>query len=290
MLPNRCAMFGKRKNVCGLLVLVGMAALPAAAFAQAKVVVVDTVQSTSRLKLSLRQAVASALDDLSVAMVSPEELSLEDSACTEAACYASLAKRTGASYVLLVQGVANPAGYRLSLDLRDGETGRSLGTDGKDCELCAEDQFAPTIKDRVTKLGTRVMKENEVSAQAGASASTPAVAASPAQRPGVDVSAIPPWWVQPRPMIGLGLGVVGVAAIAVGIYYIAVDGNVTKSSSAGNHPGIMLRDTGKWGWTLVGVGGVAALAGTSMFVWGRDDGTQVEVVMGPASLGLHGKF
>jgi hypothetical protein len=272
-------MFGKRKNLCGLLVLVGISTLPAAAFAQAKVVVVDTVQATSRLKLSVRQAVASALDDLSVAMVPPEDLTLEDSACSDATCYASVAKRTGATYVLLVQGVANPAGYRLSLDVRDGATGRSLGTDGKDCELCAEDQFAPTIKDRVTKLGTRVMKEN--------AAGAPAVAA--AQRPGVDVSSIPPWWAQPRPMIGLGLGVVGLAAIGVGIYYIAVDGNASKSGPLSNHP-IIVRDTAKWGWTLVGVGGVAALAGTSMFVWGRDDGTQVEVVMGPASLGLHGKF
>ena len=283
MLPNRCAMFGKRKNLLGLLVLVGMAALPAAAFAQARVVVVDTVQTTSRLKLSVRQAVASALDDLSVAMVPPEDLTLEDSACADAACYASTAKRTGATYILLVQGVANPAGYRLSLDVRDGETGRSLGTDGKDCELCAEDQFAPTIQDRVTKLWTRVMRES--------AAPTPApVVATPAgQRPGVDVSAIPPWWEQPRPMIGLGLGVAGLAAIGIGVYYIAVDGHASQRSSIDNRP-IILRDTSKWGWTLVGVGGVAALAGTSMFVWGRDDGTQVEVVMGPASLGLHGKF
>src|SRR5664279_2440699 len=225
MLPNRCAMFGKRKNLLGLLVLVGMAALPAAAFAQARVVVVDTVQTTSRLKLSVRQAVASALDDLSVTMVPPGDLTLEDSACTAAACYASVAKRTSATHVLLVQGVANPAGYRLSLDLRDGETGRSLGTDGKDCELCAEDQFAPTIQDRVTKLWTRVMREK--------AAPTPArvVAAPAGQRQGVDVSAIPPWWEQPRPMIGLGLGVVGLAAIGIGVYYIAVDGNVKERST-----------------------------------------------------------
>jgi hypothetical protein len=275
-------MFGKRKNLLGLLVLVGMAALPAAAFAQTKVVVIDTVQASSRLKLSVRQAVASALDDVSVAMVPPEDLTLEDSACTEAACYAAVAKRTSATHVLLVQGVANPAGYRLSLDLRDGENGRSLGTDGKDCELCAEDQFAPTLQDRVTKLWTRVMRES--------AAPTPAAVAVPAgQRPGVDVSSIPPWWQQPRPMIGLGLGIVGLAAIGIGAYYIAVDGNASQTSPIGNHS-IIRRDTSKWGWTLVGVGGVAALAGTSMFVWGRDDGTQVEVVMGPASLGLHGKF
>jgi hypothetical protein len=286
MLPNRCAMFGNRKNLCGLWVLVGMTALPAAAFAQPRVAVVETVQTISRLKLSVRQAVASALDDLLVSMVPPEDLTIEDAACTDAACYAAMAKRTNATYVLLVQGVANPAGYRLSLDMRDGETGRSLGTDNKDCELCAENQFAPTIKDRVTRLGARVMKESESSAQAGA----PVAATAPAKRPGVDVSSIPPWWVQPRPMIGLGLGVAGLAAVGIGIYYIAVDGNVATSSSAGSHPGILVRDTSKWGWTLVGVGGVAALAGTSMFIWGRDDGTQVEVVMGPASLGLHGKF
>jgi hypothetical protein len=276
-------MFGNRKT-WSRLVLFATVLLPAAAFAQSKVVVVDTVQATQKLKPAVRQAVAAAMDDQSVAMIPMESVTAEDLACAEPACFVSTAKRVGASYVLLVQGVANPAGYRLSLDLRDGETGRSLGTDGKDCELCAEDQFAPTIRERVSKLWTRVMRESAAPTPAAPVAATPA-----ADRPGVDLSSIPPWWEQPRPVAGLALGVAGLAAIGIGIYYIAVDGNASESSSTADHP-IILRDTSKWGWTLAGVGGVAALAGASMFIWGRDDGTHVDVVMGPTSVGLHGKF
>ena len=137
----------------GPTVLVGMMVLlPAAALAQAKVVVLDTVQASLQLKLGVRQAVASALDDLSVAMVPLEDLLPEDLACADPACYAAVAKRVEATHILLVQGVANPAGYRLSLDVRDGLTGRTLGTDGKDCELCAEDQLAPTVQEKVTAL------------------------------------------------------------------------------------------------------------------------------------------
>lgn len=279
-------MFCKRKNLFGLVIALATALLPGAVLAQAKVAVVDSVQAPARLKQGVRQAVAAALDDLSVGMVPIEDVRAGDLACADAVCFVSTAQRLAATHVLLVQGVANPAGYRLSLDLRDGETGRSLGTDGKDCELCAEDQFAPTIRDRVTKLWMRVMKE---SAPVQASPSVPAATTPSVQRPGVDVSSIPPWYEQPRPVVGLGLAAAGLAAIGVGIYYIAVDGNASESSAIQNHA-VIQRDTQKWGWTLIGMGGVAALAGTSMFVWGRDDGTQVEVVMNPTSVGLHGKF
>jgi hypothetical protein len=270
-----------------------MVLLPAVAWAQAKVAVVDTVQATLRLKLSIRQAVAGSLDDLSVAMVPLEDLTPEDAACADAACYVTVAKRVGATHLLLVQGVANPAGYRLSLDVRDGETGRSLGTDGKDCELCSEDQFAPTVQDRVSKLWVRVMMTEQAPPPAAPAPTTPPPAAivvpQPEQRPGVDVSTIPPWWQQPTPMMGVGFGVVGGLAAGFGIYYIAADGKSVETSKSNGRP-VIVRDTGKWGWTLLGVGVVGLAAGSAMVIWGRDDGTSVSVAVGPRSLGLQGKF
>jgi hypothetical protein len=272
-----------------------MVLLPAVAWAQAKVAVVDTVQATLRLKLGIRQAVATALDDLSVAMVPMEDLTPEDAACTDPACFAGIAKRVQATHVFIVQGVANPAGYRLTLDVRDGETGRSLGTDAKDCELCAEDQFVPTVQDKVTKLWIRIMQEQQP-------APAPAVEPTPEptpkhmgkvsdtdQRPGVDVSALPPWWQQPTPLMGVGFGAVGLLAVGFGIYYIAQDGKTAETSKANGKP-IILRDTGKWGWSLLGVGAVSLVAGSAMVIWGRDDGTSVSVAVGPRSLGLQGKF
>jgi hypothetical protein len=269
-----------------------MVLLPAAAKAEAaRVAVVDTVQATLRLKLGIRQAVVTALDDLSVAMVPLEDLTAEDAACTDAPCYAALAKRVGATHVFVVQGVANPAGYRLSLDVREGETGRSLGSDGKDCELCAEDQFVPTVQDKVSKLWTRIMKEQSPPPAPLPPPSPPPTIVIPSaeQRPGVDTTAVPPWWKQPTPMMGVGFGAVGLLAAGFGIYYIAVDGNAVQKSQSSGRP-VILRDTGKWGWSLVGVGVVALAAGSAMVIWGRDDGTSVSVAVGPGSLGLQGKF
>ena len=264
--------------------------LPAVAWAQAKVAVVDTVQAALRLKLSVRQAVAGSLDDLSVAMVPMEDLTPEDAACADAPCYAEVAKRVGATHLLLVQGVANPAGYRLSLDVRDGETGRSLGTDGKDCELCSEEQFSTTLQERVTALWKRVMREEARAKAAGRSRHLQPVtgdteARSPAQAP-------TPFWMQRTPMMGLGFGLAGLVGIGVGAYYIAVDGDTVEMSNPRVAEGkpVIIRDTGKWGWTFLGVGAVALIAGTSMVIWGREDGTTVSVAVGPASLGLQGKF
>ena len=281
-------MLRLRRNLLGPLVLIGMVLLPAAASAEGnKVAVVDTVQATLRLKLGIRQAVVTALDDLSIAMVPLEDLTPEDAACTEATCFVEVAKRVQATHVLVVQGVANPAGYRLSLDLRDGETGRTLGSDSKDCELCSEDQFVPTLQEKVTKLWNRVMQEQAAQPVAEPTPPKPTrhamgPVADAETRPGVDVT---PWWKQPTPMMGVGFGVVGALAIGFGVYYIAQDGKVAD----GAHPAI-LRDTGKWGWSLLGVGAVSLVAGSAMLIWGRDDGTSVSVAVGPRSLGLQGKF
>jgi hypothetical protein len=281
----------------GLSLLIGVVALPTAARAETKVAVLDSVQASLNLKLSARQAVANALDDLSVAMTPLEDLTPEDLACSDATCFAEVAKRVGATHLLLVQGVANPAGYRMSLDLRDGVTGRSLGTDGKDCELCAEDQFAPTVQERVKQLWQRVAKEQEAERKAAAKAAAQAKLrdrtlekASDEEVPEVDLHLARPWWKQPTPVMGIGLGTLGLLATGFGIYYVAVDGKTVEKSEIIPDKGIILRDTSKWGWSLIGVGVVSMAAGSAMVIWGRDDGTRVSVAVGPRSLGLAGKF
>jgi hypothetical protein len=279
-------MLSTRRNSFGTLVLLGMLLSPTVVLADsAKVAVVDTVRATLRMKLGIRQAVASALDELSVAMVPLEDLTPEDATCADADCFVALAKRVEATHILVVQGVANPAGYRLSLEVRDGENGRSLGSDGKDCELCAEDQFVPAVQDKVKKLWARVMLEQAPKPPA----MSPVPEAAPGQNPGVDVSAVRPWYQQPTPMMGAGFGAAGLLAIGFGVYYMAVDGNTVETSKSNGKP-IILRDTGKWGWSLLGVGAVSLAAGSTMLIWGRDDGNSVSVAVGPASLGLQGKF
>jgi hypothetical protein len=264
-----------------------MSLVPAVARAQAKVVVLDSVQASLKLKLNVRQAVASALDDLSVAMVPLEDVLPEDAACTDPTCYAAIAKRVQATHVLLVQGVANPAGYRLTLDVRDGESGRTLGTDGKDCELCAEDQLAPTVQEKVTALWIRVMQEQAAAAPsaAGAPATEPAATVTPTPAP----QPAEPWYQQRTPMMGLGFAAAGLVATSFGVYYIIQDGKTVERSAINNKP-IIVRDTGKWGWSLTGVGVVGLLAGSAMMIWGGDDGSNVSVAVGPQSIELRGRF
>jgi hypothetical protein len=263
-----------------------MALLPAAAWAQAKVVVIDTVQASLKLKLGVRQSVATALDDLSVAMVPLEDVLPEDASCADAACYAAVAKRVEATHVLLVQGVANPAGYRLSLDVRDGENGRTLGTDGKDCELCSEAQLAPTVQEKVTTLWVRVMQEQ--AATATPPLQSAAATLAPVRTRVGDTTEETPWWKQRTPGMGLGFAGLGLVGVGFGIYYVAVDGKTAEKSAFGDP--IIKRDTAKWGWSLAGVGAVALLAGSAMIIWGREDGTEVSVAVGPRSIGLLGRF
>jgi hypothetical protein len=270
--------------------LLGLLVSRATFAADAKVAVIDTIQAQLALKLNARQAVASALDDLGVAMVPLEDITPEDGACSESDCFAATAKRVGASHLLLVSGVANPAGYRLMLDLRDGSTGRSLATDGKECELCAEDQFAPTLRDRVTGLWKRVAGQDNAAAMAR-------TATHPAEKPEEDRPpepvVLPPFWSQRTPVMGLAFAAVGLVGIGFGVYYVAVDGAAVQMSQPTNltySSPIVVRDTGKWGWTFIGVGAVSFLAGSAMVIWGREDGSNVTMAIGPGSLGLQGKY
>jgi hypothetical protein len=282
-----------RKHLSLLLVLLGMVLCPVIAQAgDTKVGVVDTIQASLPLKLNARQAVASALDELGVAMVPLEDMTTEDAACTESDCFRASAKRVGATHLLLVAGVANPAGYRLSLDVRDSDSGRSLGTDGKDCELCSEDQFSTTLQERVTSLWKRIAREEARAKAAASKRHLQAVAGDAEEKPTAPPPPAP-IWTQRTPMFGLSLGVLGLVGIGFGAYYIAVDGNTIESThpadAAQSHP-VIVRDTGKWGWSFLGLGAVSVLAGSAMVIWGRDDGTTVSVAVGPSSLGLQGKF
>lgn len=290
-------MLSTRRILFTPTVLVGLLLLPAAAFAQAKIAVIDAVQATPKLKAAERQAIATALDDQGVTMLPLDVVTDADAKCGDPACFAATAKRVGASHLLFLQGVANPAGYRLSLDVREGATGRSLGTDGKDCELCAEDQLAPAVKERVSGLLARVLREQASTVPPAAPAPAPAATSAQAsvvvppsdKRPGLDTSAVAPWYEQRTPIAGLVFTALGAVAIGFGGYYAAVDGNTVEKDKINGAP-IILRDTGKWGWSLIGVGAVCVVGGLSAVIWGADDGTSVSVAVNPSSVGLQGKF
>lgn len=89
--------------------------------------------------------------------------------------------------------------------------------------------------------------------------------------------------------MGLGFGAVGLLAAGFGIYYVAVDGSTLEKDKI-NGKGVWVRDTRAWGWSLIGVGAVSLAAGSAMVIWGGEDGSEVSLAVGPASMGLRGKF
>jgi hypothetical protein len=109
------------------------------------------------------------------------------------------------------------------------------------------------------------------------------------QRPGVDTTALPPWWRQHTPVVGLALAAVGVLAGGFGSYYVAVDGNTLEKDKI-NGNGILVRNTGTWGWSLLGLGAASVVIGSAMVIWGREDGSEISLAVGPASMGLQGRF
>jgi hypothetical protein len=272
-----------------------MALLPLAARAQAepppppppqyKVAVIDTVQAALKLKLGVRGSVASALDALSLSMIPIEDMLPEDASCADQACYTAVAKRVDATHLLLVQGVANPAGYRLTLEVRSAE-GRTLAVENKDCELCAESQLPPTVEEKVKAVWERVLQEQ--AAAAGGSQPPPDDNSQPGDKLIKDRPDRTPWWKQRTPGLGMGFAGLGLVGLGFGIYYVAVDGKAVEKNAFGD--AVVLRDTSKWGWSLIGVGAVSLLAGSAMIIWGRDDGTEVSVAVGPNSVGLQGRF
>jgi hypothetical protein len=289
-------MLRSRRTSLASIALVGLLLSPVAARAQTeapaqtqyRVALIDTVQAALPLKLGVRGSVASALDALSVNMIPIEDMLPEDAACADQACYAAVAKRVGATHLLLVQGVANPAGYRLSLEVRAGEGGRILAVENKDCELCAESQLPPTVEEKVKAVWERVLQEEKAAADVEEQKVQPEPELKKVRVPIEETRSTPPWWQQRTPGLGLGFAGLGLLGLGFGIYYVAVDGNAVEKNAFGD--GVILRDTGKWGWSLMSVGAVSLLAGTAMIIWGRDDGTTVSMAVGPNSVGLQGKF
>jgi multisubunit Na+/H+ antiporter MnhB subunit len=108
-------------------------------------------------------------------------------------------------------------------------------------------------------------------------------------RPGVETAALPPWWKQRTPLTGLGFAAAGLIAGGFGLYYVAVDGNTLEKDKI-NGNGIMVRNTSSWGWSLLGLGAASLAIGSAMIIWGREDGTEISVAVGPASMALQGRF
>jgi len=271
-----------RAGPLGSLIALLAALLGGSAVAAPRVVLLEMAGGTKEIRQEVRAAAEQALRALGVDVVPQERTKTNHDDCKVPSCLAELGRRAGASHVLQIQGGYENESYNLRLDLLDGETGRTLGSDSKECEICSAKDFCRAVRDRSAALWTRVVRE-----QAGAGP-LQAVPVAPVQPDTTGTNLAEPrvrrsFWVQPWPLFGLGLAAGGAALLGFGGYYLAVDGDCVG-------PCVSRRATAGFGWGLLAGGGAALLGGVAIAIWGRDDEAGPTVSLGPGSVALSGRF
>jgi hypothetical protein len=287
-IPNMRSML--RPGLSGIPISVLAALWGGSAVAAPRVVLLEMAGGARDIRQEVRASAEAALRTLGVEVVpqNPVTTALDD--CSIPSCLAELGRQAGASHILEIQGSYVNESYNLRLDLRDGETGRILGSDSKECEICSAKDFYRAVRDRTTALWTRVVREQ---GSAG-SASLPAAKATPAQTDLTEGRAAAPparrpFWRQPLPLLGLGLAAGGAVLLAFGGYYLAVDGKADPSCAA--QPSCPFkRATAGLGWGLLAGGSAALLGGVAIVLWGRDEPTGPAISLGPGTISLLGSF
>jgi hypothetical protein len=271
--------------------LVGLIALLAcpSAWAANRVLVIDSIETIEKLRVEAGEAIKAALSEQQFSDVT--FASQADKACSTLACQVGLARQKKVDFLLMVRGMATGTGYQLSLEVRDVATGRILGSDSKECELCDPKEFTKAVRDRTSLVLNRV--QQEIDAQEALKPPTPPVLPeTPPSKTASDPTTLPAWiergfWEQPLPVVGLGLAVTGAGVLGFGIYLLAIDGNCAAGEKS---PCPIKRDTKTWGLISAGTGAAALIVGSALAIWGQDSKSDVQVMASHNSIGLWGRF
>jgi hypothetical protein len=281
-----------RPGLSGILISLLATLCGGAAVAAPRVVVLEMAGGARDIRQEVRASAEQALRTLGVEVVPQDRVNTALEECNIPSCLAEVGRQAGASHILEIQGSYVNESYNLRLDLRDGETGRILGSDAKECEICSARDFYRAVKDRAAALWTRVVHEQ------GSTEAVPsrAVSVTPTRADSAEEKVVPPparagrsFWRQPLPLLGLGLTAGAGVLLGFGGYYLAVDGD-PASSCQGQPPCAYKRSTAGLGWGLLAGGGAALLGGVAILIWGRDDPTGPAVSLGPGTATLSGSF
>jgi len=236
------------------------------------------------LTKAARERLHAAIADVAIrnglAAVSSKTLPEQLLTCALPGCLPPIAAASGAIFVLRLDAKFAKESFKLVVELWNSDDGKLLGTDRRDCPICDEQDLWGSAALLTQGLLERVLREPVKSAPAfeasGEQAVTPA---APTSIPEVHAAPSGPL----GKYLGLGLSVAGLATAALGVYYLAIDGN-----SAGNQSD-RVRDTGKYGLPMTIAGGVALVSGLGLLTWHFWPG-RTEVSLGPSGLQLAGRF
>jgi hypothetical protein len=279
-----------RTGPLGILIALVAASLGGSAAAAPRVVLLEMAGGARDIRQEVRASAEQALRALGVEVVPQDQVKTALDECNLPSCLAKLGRQAGASHILEIQGSYVNESYNLRLDLRDGETGRILGSDSKECEICSAKDFYRAVRDRSAALWTQVVREQ---ASAGA-VPLPAVSVTPAQTDTAEARTAPPptqrsFWRQPWPLFGLGVAAGGAVLLGFGGHYLAVDGEPDPSCAA--QPACPFkRATAGLGWGLLAGGGAALLGGAAILIWGRDEPSEPAIALGPGTIAFLGRF
>jgi hypothetical protein len=208
--------------------------------------------------------------------------------CVTPACYADVAKATGATYVLRVDATFARSTYEVQLHLWDAASNAVDTGDRQRCLVCAADDLLKTAHDQTILLCTRRLRQPAIAAAAPPVDTQPP---PPVVAPGTDLRASEPApslpaWRRVLPWIGIG---VGVPTLAAGIALFAINNN--RVCVGGEpQPCAHAYDTGTRGAVLTAVGGVLALGGGGLLLLNTRGAGDRALSISPGRLAFVGAF